>query len=139
LAGSATAIASRASEPSGCSSSTIPRSANAGTVAAATEAATSIGSSDWPRCEDASASSVERRRAACSSVTSSNVNSATSPASPSGTVFAETTIERRPAAGVTQSTGTFWKDSPPAARTPGCSSLARRRPVSGSNTPYTEA
>ena len=136
-AGSAVANASRASVPSGRSSSTKPQSANAGTVRSATDWATSSGSSELPRCADASASSAARRREASSSVTSSNVTSATSPASPSVTVWAETTIERRPA-GVTQSTGTFWKRSPRAARTPGCSSLARRRP-DGSKTPYTEA
>ena len=85
----------------------------------------------------ASASSKARRREASSSLTSSNVTSATSPTPPSGTVLADTTIERRPA-GVTQSTGTFSKRSPRAARTPGCSSLARRRP-DGSKTPYTDA
>ena len=52
-----------------------------------------------------------------------------------GERFKNVPVDWVTAAGVTQSTATFWKRSPPAARTPGCSALDRRRPVTESKTP----
>ncbi len=73
------------------------------------------------------ASASARRRALSTSVMSSNVTTATAGAPGTSTVPPATVTVRRPR-GVSQSSRTFVKRSPRAARTPGASSSAIGRP-----------